>query len=309
MMIKEIPKPRLMSRKGISARGFFRPYMPFSDYTMSSIFSSINEITPVTVRFASAIGELGTADTMRNIKSMGVKFKTGEKDYDMMCSSMPVQLINDKDKLLDLFECFHVRRYFDGINKNVFWKFVTENPEALNCAVRLFSYHGVSDSFIYINWYSVNSAVWHNDKGDKWLVRYKWQPVYESEYQPAMRINRRSRSYAEFAAGFDPDIALNEIESNISKKKFPTFELYIQTMRLDEDVDSAYLDGTLTWDEKLFPYTSVGIMMLDEACDNKASENDITFVLGNETEGISLYRTELTDIVDYMCRMERMERG
>lgn len=307
-MIKEIPRPRLMFKKGLSVRGFFRPYMSFSDYTMSSVFGSINEITPVTVRFSSMIGDRGTADTSRNIKCMGIKFRTEAGNHDMICSSLPVQFINDKDKLMGMFGMFCIRRHFDGINKAGFWKFIVDNPEALNCAIRLFSYEGIADSYIYIKWYSVNNIVWHNDKGDKWLVRYKWLPVHEEDETGRQR-NTRNRNYAEFAAGFDPDIAISEIENSILKKKFPSFELYIQMLPFQESPDSMYLDGTLMWDETKNPYMSVGIMMLDELPEDDTLENNLSFVPGSDIRGISLHRTELTEVVDYMCRIEEMERG
>ena len=34
-MIKEMPRPRLLFRKGLTVRGFFRPYMSFADHTQA----------------------------------------------------------------------------------------------------------------------------------------------------------------------------------------------------------------------------------------------------------------------------------
>lgn len=308
-MIKEIPRPRLMFNKGISVKGFFRPYMSFSDYTKSSIFGNIDEITPVDVRFSSMMGDRGTADTLRNIKNMSVKFRGKDGNHDMICSSLPVSFINDKDKLLDMFNIFHIRRYFDGINKKAFWRFVIENPEALNCAVHLFSYEGISDSFIYIKWYSVYNAVWCNKNGDRWLVRYKWMPVYEDGRSCGTQKKICNRNYAEFAAGFEPDIALNELETRIRKKNYPALELYVQTLSIKGCIEPSLLDGTLMWDERKAPYMSAGMMILDEIHLENDFENTVSFAPGSDTEGISLYRTELADIMDYMCRIEEVERG
>ena len=97
-MIKEMPRPRLLFRKGLTVRGFFRPYMSFADHTQAEIFSSTDEVTPVTVRFASMFGQKGTADTVRNIKGMSVKFH-GSEEYDMVCQSIPVFFIDEKQKL------------------------------------------------------------------------------------------------------------------------------------------------------------------------------------------------------------------
>ena len=60
-MIKELPRPRLLFRKGVTAEGFFRPYMSFSEYTKARIFGSFDEITPVTVRMRVDAGQPGNS--------------------------------------------------------------------------------------------------------------------------------------------------------------------------------------------------------------------------------------------------------
>ena len=69
-------------------------------------------------------------------------------------------------------------------------------------------------------------------------------------------------------------------------------------------MEPSAVDGTLIWDERKAPYMSAGIMILDELVSEKAAESTLSFAPGNDTRGISLYRTEMADITDYMCRIE-----
>lgn len=308
-MIKEIPKPRLMFNKGISVRGFFRPYMSFSDYTKALIFSNSDEITPVIVRFSSMLGDKGTADTIRNIKNMSVKFMTDKGDHDVICSSIPVQFICDESKLIELVMMFSVRRYFDGINKSRFWQFIVDNPEALNGAVHLYSNEGLVKSYLNIKWYSVNTMIWYNDKGEKWLTRYKWLPVYDDVNRTSKVIDLIFRNEAEFIAGFDPDIAINEVERKIINKEYPAFELFIQMIKISCGTDSIFTDNTLIWDEKKAPYMAAGVMILDEMFANDPLEDSALYISANMIEGIQLCSNDLTDLIDHLSRFEALERG
>lgn len=304
-MIKEIPKPRLMFRKGISASGYFRSYMPLEDFTDAAIFRDIDEITPVKVRFSSMIGDEGTPDTTRNVKGMEVKFITEEGDYDILCQSLPALFINDKDKLMDFFDVFAVKGKFDGIDKERFWTYVTKNPESINMALRLYSMEGLSDSYTSIKWFSVNTAIWKINGLPKYLVRYKWVPVSDVNDNGLNRsyLNRNS---AEFIAGFDPNRAGNQLEQLISGNNYPSFEMCIQMANFENIENPEFTDSTLLWDESKNPYIPVGVMMLDELQDY---DNAMSFAPGNIIWGIGIYKDSLTDIMEYICRIQALERG
>ena len=92
-MIKETQKPRLMHKKGTCVKGYFRPFISLSDLTEASIFNSVDNVTPVSIRFSSMLGDNGTADSRRNIKCMSVKFHSIDGVYDMICQSLPVFFI------------------------------------------------------------------------------------------------------------------------------------------------------------------------------------------------------------------------
>lgn len=307
-MVKDIPKPRLMFRKGVAATGFFRPYMSFADYTEACIFGSFDEITPVTVRFAPMLGDRGTADTVRNIKSMNVKFRHDEGEYDMLCSSLPVFFIDEEDKFFDMAAALTKRECFDGIDTERFWRFVTENPEAVNCALRLFSYQGLSSSYIDMRWFSADPVIWKNSRGETFLVRYEWRPVLkESDRDKEKALDRLS---AEFLAGFDGDRASEELESVIGGGCFPQYELYVQLAQRDEATEEEYTSRTLMWDEESVPPVAAGIMKLTGIPEDRAGRPDtLNFAPGNTVKGIELYHDEFSGMMNYLYRIEAAERG
>ncbi len=304
-LMKDIAKPRMAFRKGISAGGFFRPYMSMAEYTKASIFSSLDEITPVIVRFSAMLGDKGTADTVRNIKGMDVKFRAAEKDHDMMCRSLPVTFINDKAKLLAMVEAFSRYEVFDGRRVRKFWEMVTENPETINCVLRFFSRQGTSDSFIDAKWYSVNTSIWQNTREQHFFVRYRWIPVCENE-EKHRSIDRNT---AEFMAGYEPDRAINELKRRIAQGEFPSYELQIQ-MCCDATGMECDKSGTLLWDEKEHPHIAVGIMKLTKIEEDYPQNCDLlSFSPYNTIDGMDVCHDAFTDIMDYVCRIEAAERG
>lgn len=304
-MIHEIPRPRLMYKKGVAARGFFKTYMTFKDYTKAEIFGDPEISHNVEVRFASMLGERGTADTVRNIKGFSVKFYSTDGEYDLICQNLPVYFINHGEKFLKMGEAFTKETPFDGVDSEKFWTFVIENPESVNCAVRFFSYKGLQDSYVGDNWHSANTYIWENSEGKKLLVRYMWSPVnYEKEYDGR---RKNDRVFAEFMAGFDPDVAGDELKRLISEGKFPAFELSVQMADHRFLTHPDYLRQTVCWNESVIPYVKVGVLKLTDFAEGG---NDVgSFAPGNLINGIELCGDEFSEIMDHAHKIGAMGRG
>lgn len=307
-MIKEIPKPALFHRKGTKASGYFRPYMDFSDYTKANIFSSNDIVTPVEIRFSSMLGDDGTADTFRNIKGMEVKFIDKNYRYDMFCRSLPVTLTNNRNKLIDIISCFSVKRPFDMINNKRIWDYVCENPEALNGIIRLYSYYGITDSFINIEWYSVNLFVWINAYDLKTLVRYRWVPLYENQ-EDNLNSKHLMRSKAEFIAGYEPNRAENELMRLIDNSKYPGFELQLQMIDMSKQYDIKYEDRTLIWNEDEIPYTPAGVLIINKYENCLYDGEKLVHSACNNIDGIKVLEDEVSHLNDYLNMVTTYERG
>lgn len=303
-MVKSISKPRLFYKKGISVAGFFRPYMSYSEYTSASMFSGSEVITPVIIRFSSMLGYESSPDTKRNIKKMEVRFFTLKGSYDMLCQNIPVQFIKDENKLFDFFDVFKIKENFDGINREKFWHFVSQNNETINAALHLYSSEGLSNSLINIKWYSVNLMKWDNIYGDSFLVKMRWVPITTEPF----KITNLSLNSAQFIAGFDPDVAHNELIRMIKQSRFPKLELQVQLISENNINSDEFYDPTLIWDESKFPYVSIGILMINELLINKEN-NEICYLSKNTVDGIKIIDNRLTEAMDCIYKFEGMERG
>lgn len=309
-MVKDVRKPRLIFDKGICAEGYFRPYMSFSDYTEAKIFDDINEITPVKARFSSMLGDWGTADTIRNIKGFSVKFCTDENYFDLITHNLPVFFINEPDKILMLRNALTKNNSFDGINNAVFWQFAVDNTESINCILHFFSNEGISASFINIYWYSANTYIWKNKNGDRFLVRFKWKPVYDGyrKYRESDMRKKMNRVFAEFMAGFDPDIAVDGVREAVSSGNFPAFELQAQILDFKYSAHPDYIRHTLWWNENINVPVSVGLLKITDA-KNYENEDEYDFAPGNTIDGIELCPDNFSEVADYLCRISIAERG
>jgi len=296
-MIKDVPKPRLMHKKGISVKGYFRPYMSLSEYTESEIFGSVEKVTPVSIRFSSMLGDESTPDSRRNIKCMSVKFRNDEEEYDIICQSIPVYFIDDANKFIELSQAFTVNNLFDGINREEVWRFILNNPESINCFLRLFSYKGLSDSYIYTKWFSVNSCVWINSLGIRRYIRYKWIPVTKKGHDEEHN-NTRIRS--EFMSGFDPEKARNELENAITYGDFPQYNLIIQMAATNEG--ERY---TLCWnDNDDIEEIDAGILKI-----TSLDDKDEDFDPLSKVNGINGVADKFMDYMAFAHKIGCTERG
>lgn len=315
-MMGELPRPRLMFRKGIGMRGYFRPYRSFREYTSAEIFCEEDRSFAVRARFSALLGDGGTADTRRNIKGFAVRFQSGAGEYDVVCSSLPVFFINKSRDFTAMAEALRCKTWFDGIQTEKFWRFAAEHPESLHCILRLFSGEGLAASYRELSWYSVYTCVWSNEKGDRFLVRYRWKPLErENANRESLQETGRSRGragedrvMAEFLAGFNPDAAEDDLKEAVVEGQFPAYELWVQIADFHYSNHPEYQRCTVLWNETIFPPVRVGILKLTELKSQDETE-DICFSPGYLGPGISLPGDEFSAFMDYAHKAGGAERG
>lgn len=310
-MMGQLPRPRLMFRKGIGMKGYFRPYRSFEEYTDADIFCEVDESFAVRARFSSLLGDRGTADTRRNIKGFAVRFGTGAGEYDLLCSSLPVFLIHRSRDFPALAEVLRRDMWFDEIVPEKFWNFVIEHPEALHGALRLFSREGLAASYRLLSWYSVHTWVWSNGSGERFLVRCRWNPVDRGEEVIAGEHEEaagQDRVMAEFLAGFDPDIAEEDLKRSVASGHFPAWELWVQIMNSRYSTHPEYQRSTVSWNEAVFPPIRAGILKLTELQPPEESE-ELCFSPGRLGKGIALLESDFAAFSDYAHKAGGAERG
>lgn len=71
-----VAKPeRTVHAKGGGAHGWFEVTTPVgANYSMASVFSEVGKRTPVTARFSTIAGNLGNADSVRDLRGLAFKY-------------------------------------------------------------------------------------------------------------------------------------------------------------------------------------------------------------------------------------------
>lgn len=301
-------RPRLMHQKGIAAGGHFIPYMSLADYTRAAFLQDTQKETPVTVRFSRMTGQAGSSDSFRDSRGFAVRFHTKQGHYDLLCHNMPVYYIDRPDQFVNLAELM-LPEGNDGRTEQSFWKFLSENPQAANLAMILYSDEGTLTSYRFMQGYSVNTYKWINHEGKQLYIRYKWDPLCESE---EANERRKGVSYqeAEFLAGFSPDCCISDFVNAVEEKTFPVYELSVQIMEPEQAQQCGFdfLSVTLSWPEKQFPYLKIGKMVLDHILE-KEKEDQLCFRPGNLIDGIEMGNKEFLEIMDYAHRDGGRQRG
>jgi len=264
--VRERIPERAVFAKGTGAHGYFRVYMPMSDYTKAAFLQNPDRKTPVFVRFSTMTGSKGSADTLRDVRGFAVKFYTSEGNYDLLCNSLPVFFIRDAINFPDLMRALKPSPSTNLIEPARFWKYISETPEAIHMVTWLFSDNGTIKSYRHMEGYSVNTYIWVSENGKRHLVRYHWKPM--------LGVKNITRQEAEFLAGFDPDAAARDLCDSLERGELTEYELNVQLIPYEQQdrFDFDPLDATKLWPENLVPLLKVGKMTLNKATENYFEE-------------------------------------
>jgi catalase len=262
---ERIPE-RVVHAKGVGIHGYFRVYMPMSDYTKAAFFQNPELKTPVFVRFSTFIGSKGSADTARDPRGFAVKFYTEEGNYDLVGSSLPVFFIRDGMKFPDLIHALRPAPNTNLSEPDRFWEFISRTPEATHMIIWLFSDRGTIKSYRTMEGFGVNTYVWICPKGNRYFARCHWKPM--------AGVKTISRQEAEFLAGYDPDAATRDLYDSIENGEVTEYELWVQLIpeKNKDQFDFDILDATKIWPDKLVPPMRVGKMTLNKAPDDYLEE-------------------------------------
>jgi len=252
--------------KGTGAHGYFRVYMPMSDFTTAAFLQNPERKTPVLVRFSTMSGSKGSADTLRDVRGFAVKFYTTEGNYDLVCTSLPVFYIRDAIHFPELMHALKPSPSTNLTEPARFWNYIAEAPEATHMVTWLFSDNGTLKSYRHMEGFSINTYVWISENGQRQLVRYHWKPM----------LGRKNitRYEAEFLAGFDPDAAARDLCDSLERGELTEYELNVQLIPFDQQdqYDFDPLDATKAWPETVIPLLKVGKLTLNKATENYLEE-------------------------------------
>ena len=79
----------------LGAFGYFEVTHDITQLCKAAVFSQVGKRTPVAVRFSTVAGELGSADTVRDVRGFAIKFYTEEGNWDIVGNNTPIFFLRD----------------------------------------------------------------------------------------------------------------------------------------------------------------------------------------------------------------------
>lgn len=128
---ERIPE-RVVHAKGAGAHGVFRVTNDVTMYTKAAFLSAIGKETEMFIRFSTVVGELGSADTLRDPRGFAVKFYTEAGNYDLVGNNTPIFFIRDPLKFPDFIHTQKRDPRTHLKNPEAVWDFWSHSPESLH---------------------------------------------------------------------------------------------------------------------------------------------------------------------------------
>jgi len=258
---------RVVHAKGWGAMGTFTVTHDISKYTRAKIFSEIGKKTSILSRFSTVAGEMGAADTERDVRGFSLKFYTEEGNWDLVGNNTPVFFLRDGYKFPDFI---HTQKRHPKTNlrsPEAMWDYWSLSPESLHQVTILMSDRGIPITPMHMNGYGSHTYSFWNTDGERFWVKFHFKTQqghkhYTNE-ESAQVIGQTREKYQE------------ELFGAIEKGNFPKWKLKIQIMPEAEAEKTPYnpFDLTKVWPHADYPLIDVGELEL-----NKNPENYWQFV-------------------------------
>ncbi|KAF9219293.1 catalase [Gyrodon lividus] len=262
---ERIPE-RVVHAKGAGAHGYFELTHDLSDITSSKLFTSVGKKARATVRFSTVGGEAGSADTARDPRGFAIKLRTEEGNLDWVFNNTPVFFIRDPAKFPHFIHTQKRDPQTHLKDADMFWDYLSQNPESAHQIVILFSDRGTPDGFHNMHGYSGHTYKLVKDDGS-------W--VYTQIHLIADGgFKTLDDATAGKLAGENPDYGIQSLFETIEAGKYPSWTVYVQTMTPEQAEKFRYnvLDLTKVWPHNDYPLRPVGKLVLNENVQNYFAE-------------------------------------
>ena len=281
---ERIPE-RVVHARGAAAHGYFELTDSLADYTRAKVLTEVGVRTPLFTRFSTVAGNMGSADTARDVRGFAVKLYTAEGNWDLVGNNIPVFFIQDAIKFPDLIHAAkqEADRGFPQAQTahDTFWDWASLSPESTHMLMWIMSDRAIPRSFRMMEGFGVHSFRLVNEGGTSTYVKFHWRPKLGMQsviWDEALKIS-----------GSDPDFHRRDLWDSINLGDFPEWELAVQIF--DEDFartfDFDILDSTKLIPEELVPLRVIGRMVLDRNPDNYFSETEqVAFCTTHVVPGI-----------------------
>ncbi len=258
---ERIPE-RVVHAKGWGAMGTFTVTHDISKYTCAKIFSEVGKQTPILSRFSTVAGEMGAADTERDVRGFSLKFYTEEGNWDVVGNNTPVFFLRDGYKFPDFI---HTQKRHPKTNlrsPEAMWDYWSLSPESLHQVTILMSDRGIPTAPMFMNGYGSHTFSFWNKDGERFWVKFHFKTQqghkhYTNE-ETAEVIGQTREKYQE------------ELYGAIEKGDFPKWTMKVQIMPEADAEKTPFnpFDLTKVWPHADYPLIEVGELELNQNPDN-----------------------------------------
>lgn len=255
--VRERIPERVVHAKGAGAYGYFVCTKNMSQYTKAKLFSKVGKKTDLFIRFSTVGGEAGSADSARDPRGFAIKFYTEDGNYDLVGNNTPIFFIRDGIKFPDFI---HTQKRDPKTNlkdPNMFWDFLSLNPETLHQTTILMSDRGTPVGYRNMHGFSSHAFMWYVNEHQYYWVKYH----IKSNQGIKNWINESSIRMA----GENPDYATQDLYESIERGEFPSWNVYVQIMDPKDVEHFEYdpFDVTKVWYHNEYPLHEIGKIVLD----------------------------------------------
>ena len=281
---ERIPE-RVVHARGTGAHGEFELYESMKDYTKAGFLQKPGSKTPLFMRFSTVAGFRGSADTVRDVRGMAMKFYTQEGNYDLVANNMPVFFMQDAIKFPDFIHAVKPEPDTEvpqaSSAHDTFWDYIANNQESAHMLMWVMSDRGIPKSFRMMEGFGVHTFRFINAAGKSTFVKFHLKPmlgVHSLVWDETQKI-----------AGKDPDFNRKDLQQSIDMGNFPEFEVGVQLLAEEDEftLDFDILDPTKIWPEEDIPVKIIGKITLNKNVDNFFAEvEQVAFHPGHVVPGI-----------------------
>ena len=283
---ERIPE-RVVHARGTGAHGEFELYESMKEYTKAGFLQDPGVKTPLFMRISTVAGFRGSADTVRDVRGMGIKFYTQEGNYDWVGNNMPVFFMQDAIKFPDFIHAVKPEPDTEvpqaSSAHDTFWDYIANNQESAHMLMWVMSDRALPRSYRMMEGFGVHTFRFINEKGKSTFVKFHLKPL--------LGVNSLVWDETQKIAGKDPDFNRKDLQEAIDTGNFPEFEVGVQLLAEEDEfsLDFDILDPTKLWPEEDIPVKIIGKITLNRNVDNFFAEvEQVAFHPGHLVPGIDL---------------------
>ena len=281
---ERIPE-RVVHARGFGAKGYFELTDSLAGVTKANVLTETGVKTPVFTRFSTVAGNMGSADTARDVRGFAVKFYTQQGNWDLVGNNIPVFFIQDTIKFTDLIHAAKQEpdRGFPQAQTahDTFWDWASLTPESTHMLMWIMSDRAIPRSFRMMEGFGVHTFRLVNEEGKSTYAKFHWRPRLGAQsvvWDEALKIS-----------GGDPDFHRRDLWNSIDEGKPAEWDLAVQLFddAFADSFDFDILDATKLIPEEILPLRVIGRMVLDTNVDNYFAETEqVAFRVSNVVPGI-----------------------